>query len=131
MATVLIEVFTSPTCTHCPAAVKATKELFRKHEELKKDVTWKEMSTGTPAGYNKARTYGISSVPTIILTNLKTNERFGVGGAPNDKKYIDMIYNALGKSPEKDAHKEIKKEHSENKSNNEGGLIDKFANLFR
>jgi len=130
MATVLIEVFTSPTCPYCPAAVKATKGLFEKHNELKKDVAWKEVNTGTPAGASKARTYGISSVPTIIITNLKTNEKFGVGGAPNDKKYIDMIYKALGKSPEKDSGKEVKKEHSES-SNNEGGLIDKFANLFR
>ncbi len=131
MATVLIEVFTSPTCPHCPAAVKATKGLFEKYNELKKDVVWKEVNTGTHAGSSKARTYGISSVPTIIMTNLKTHERFGVGGAPNDKKYLDMIYKALGKSPEKDNNKEIKQEHSENKSNNEGGLIDKFTNLFK
>lgn len=126
MATVLIEVFTSPTCPHCPAAVKATKELLQKHEELKKEVVWKEMSTGTPRGYNKARTYGISAVPTIILTNLKTNERFGVVGAPSDKKYLDLIYKTLGRAPPE--REEIKKESetSENKSN----LINKFANLF-
>jgi len=125
MATLLIEVFTSPTCPHCPAAVKATKELFEKHNELKRDVIWKEMSTGTPAGYNKARTYGISSVPTIIMTNLKTNERFGIVGVPSDKKYLDMIYKGLGMT-----EKENNNKMSENTDNNKN-LIDKFANLFR
>jgi len=127
MATVLIEVFTSPTCPHCPAAVKATKELFQKYPELKNDVTWKEISTGTPSGYKKAVSYGISAVPTIIITNLKTNERFGTIGVPSDKKYLDIIYKCMGKTEkENDVEKDIKSA----KDTNNGGLIDKFAKLF-
>lgn len=129
MATLLIEVFTSPTCSHCPAAVKATKELFEKHNELKSDVVWKEVSTGTPSGYNKARSYGILSVPTIIMTNLKTNERFGITGVPSDKKYIDMIHKGLGVSEEKNT-KENSEEMAKGTNKNKGS-VDKFADLFR
>jgi len=127
MATVLIEVFTSPTCPHCPAAVKATKELFQKYLELKNDVTWKEMSTGTQLGYRKAVSYGISAVPTIIITNLKTNEKFGIVGVPSEKKYLEIIYKCLGKTEKEN---DIKKDIKSVKDTNNGGLIDKFAKLF-
>ncbi|NCN69001.1 MAG: hypothetical protein COV98_05555 [Candidatus Altarchaeum sp. CG12_big_fil_rev_8_21_14_0_65_33_22] len=131
MATLLIEVFTSPTCPHCPAAVKATKELFEKYNELKSDVTWKEVSTGTPSGSSKARSYGISSVPTIIMTNLKTNERFGIVGVPGDKKYLNMIYKGIGKSSEKEKNSQENNNKMSENTYNSKNLIDKFANLFK
>jgi thioredoxin 1 len=89
-----IEIFTSPTCPHCPAAVRATKELMEKHPELKDSVVWKEMSTVTPQGAEKARAYGIRGVPTIVITNEK-GEKAGLVGAPDVKRYYDVIQKIL------------------------------------
>lgn len=127
MPDILIEVFTSPTCPHCPGAVKATKELFEKHQELKKEAIWKEISTASPSGYKKARSYGITAVPTIIITNLKTNEKFGITGTPSEEKYIELIYKAIGKEIKDTKEKEEKQEKNKEKKS----IFDKFADLFK
>ncbi len=90
-----IEIFTSPTCPHCPAAVKATKEVLNENPELKARVEWKEMNTAKSYAKRRARSYGIRSVPTIILTNTKTGEKSGVTGAPSNQRYLKMIYDVL------------------------------------
>lgn len=128
MASVIVEVFTSPTCPHCPGAVKATKELFTNHPDLKNDVQWKEMSTASPIGYKKAVSYGIQAVPTIIITNLNTNEHFGIVGVPSEKKYLEYIYKALGKTPNN--YVEEKENKGENKKE-KSSFLDKFANMFK
>ena len=89
-----IEIFTSPMCPHCPAAVRATKELMEKHPELKESVSWKEMSTATPEGAQKARSYGIRGVPTIVIINEK-GEKSGLVGAPDVNRYYDVIRKVL------------------------------------
>lgn len=126
MAVVMIEVFTSPTCPHCPNAIKATKQLFENHPELKKDVIWKEISTASPIGYKKARSYGIQGVPTIIISNLNTNEKFGIVGAPSEKKYLETVYKIMGKEQPKDTNINQDKNKESKKS-----FIDKFVDIFK
>lgn len=90
MAELKIEVFTSPTCPHCPPAVRTAKELLEENPELKERVEWVEVSTATTDGQRKAMSYGIRGVPTIIFTNSK-GEKGGVVGTPTKKKYLEII----------------------------------------
>ena len=85
-----IEVFTSPTCPHCPAAVKATETLVEENPELAKHITWSELSTATREGREKAVAYGIRGVPTIVVTNSKGQKGAHVG-APPRATYMKMI----------------------------------------
>ena len=79
-----IELFTSPTCPHCPSA----KELVRKvSKELK--INAKEYSTATKEGSRKANSYGIMSVPTIIIKGSK--EIIGLRGTPSREKLIESL----------------------------------------
>ncbi|HHQ45120.1 MAG TPA: hypothetical protein ENN13_03180 [Candidatus Altiarchaeales archaeon] len=96
MSELKIEVFTSPTCPHCPGAVRATKKLLEDHPELTDCVKWREMNTGTPEGRRNAQKYEIRTVPTIILTN-SSNEKGGINGTPTQEKYLNIVYEMLGK----------------------------------
>ncbi len=96
MADLKIEVFTSNTYPHCPAAARATKGLMEESPEIAARISWKEMNTSTAEGRRKAKSYDIRTVPTIILTNTKTGEKAGLAGAPSKKKYIEAIYKTLG-----------------------------------
>jgi len=89
-----IEVFTSPTCPHCPAAVYATERLLAENPELAEKISWKEISTRSPEGSRKAKTYGIHSVPTIILTNSK-GQKAGFVGAPMRATYLNIVKEML------------------------------------
>ncbi len=95
MAEVKIEVFTSMTCPHCPAAVTATKQLLKENPDLAGKVKWKEISTSSSEGRSKAARYGIRSIPTIVLTN-KKGQKGGYVGAPTQKKYLEMVEKMLG-----------------------------------
>jgi len=94
MTELTIEVFTSPRCPHCPAAVRATKELMAQHPELEDKVGWKELSVATPEGSRKANEYGIRGVPTIILTD-KDGNKGGIVGAPAVKRYYEVVSQML------------------------------------
>lgn len=100
MAELKIEVFTSPTCPHCPAAVRATKELLDTYPDLAERVKWSEVSTATGRGRKRAQSYEIRSVPTIILTN-EAGEKGGITGAPGPEKYAKIAYKMLGDEPPK------------------------------
>lgn len=63
---VVIEVFTSPTCPHCPRAVEMAKTLAAQMPGI--DVM--EMSTATPEGSSKAAYYGVRAVPTIFINGM-------------------------------------------------------------
>ena len=60
---VVIEVFTSPTCPHCPKAVAMAKQLAMQMP----GVQVVELSTATPQGYAKAALYNVQAVPTIFI----------------------------------------------------------------
>jgi small redox-active disulfide protein 1 len=93
MAEIKIEVFTSPTCPHCPAAVKATEMLVEQNPDLAEKIKWKEMSTASEEGSKKARSYGIRGVPTIVVTNEK-GEKTAYVGAPKQDTYKKLIEEA-------------------------------------
>ena len=119
MTSVNIEVFTSRTCPHCPAAVDATRELLSDNPDLRKIVRWRQVSTATSDGSRKARKYGIRSVPTIIITNTETGEVFAVTGAPSKNKYRAMVNKAAGKEIENEKEKKPSTSY-----------VDKFRDLF-
>ena len=95
MSDLKIEVFTSPTCPNCPAAVRATKELLAANKELGGRVLWKELSTATPQGRRKAAKYGIRSVPTIIMSNSRGGKG-GIVGTPTQEKYLEVVREMMG-----------------------------------
>ncbi len=57
----VIEVFTSPTCPHCPRALEMAKQVAMQMPGIR--VV--EQSTATPQGFAKAALYGVQAVPTI------------------------------------------------------------------
>ena len=61
---VLVEVFTSPTCPHCPGAVMAADEAKK---QLGDKIDVKVVDTAETENIQKARDYGISAVPTIVI----------------------------------------------------------------
>jgi thioredoxin 1 len=89
-----IEVFTSPSCPHCPAAVKATEAFLEANPELAKSISWKTLSLASPEGSKLAREYGIRSVPTIVATNEKGIKTAYVG-APIQRTYKAFISEAM------------------------------------
>ncbi|MFZ3383107.1 MAG: thioredoxin family protein [Candidatus Methanoperedens sp.] len=60
---IVIEVFTSPTCPHCPQALSMAKEVASQTQ----GVQAFEISTGTPQGFAKAALYGVKAVPTVFI----------------------------------------------------------------
>lgn len=79
----IIEVFTSPTCPHCPSALLMAKELAAQMPGIR--VV--EQSTATPQGYAKAAFYGVQAVPTIFING----KRAFVGAPPS----IEALRQAL------------------------------------
>lgn len=61
---IVIEVFTSPTCPHCPRALEMARQLAMQMQ----GIQVVELSTATPAGYAKATLYGVKAVPTIFIS---------------------------------------------------------------
>lgn len=73
--TTVIEVFTSPTCPHCPRALMMAKQL----EMQVPGIQVVEFSTATPQGFAKAALYGVQAVPTIFING----RRAFVGSPPS------------------------------------------------
>lgn len=71
----VIEVFTSPTCPHCPRAITMAKEVAMQMP----GVQVVEVSTATPQGYAKAALYGVQAVPIIFINR----KRAFVGAPPS------------------------------------------------
>ena len=72
---VVIEVFTSPTCPHCPQALSMAKELASQMPGIQAI----EVSTATPQGFAKAALYGVKAVPTVFINR----KRAFVGAPPS------------------------------------------------
>ncbi len=70
----IIEVFTSPSCPHCPRAVIMAKQLAKEMP----DIEVIETSTATPQGYARAISLNINAVPTIFI-----NGKLAFVGAPS------------------------------------------------
>jgi len=63
----VIEVFTSPTCPHCPRALEMAKMLAAQIP----DIRVKEVSTATPQGFAKAALYNVQAVPMVFVNGKK------------------------------------------------------------
>jgi small redox-active disulfide protein 1 len=71
----VIEVFTSPTCPHCPMALLMAKEVAASMP----GIQVVEQSTATPQGFAKAAFYGVQAVPTVFING----KRAFVGAPPS------------------------------------------------
>lgn len=89
--TAKIEVFTSPTCPHCPSAVNLAKEIAKERDDVKVELT----STATNHGSKRARTLDVMSVPTTFVTGPEF-DRIGFRGLPKKSSLIDAIDISLG-----------------------------------
>ena len=112
MNAVKIEIFTSPTCPHCPSAKKAVMR-FAEGKEYIKVV---ETSTATHDGQRRARQNGVRSVPTLFVTSSAYPDKIGYVGVPSDKGLRRMTDIAAGVEEWKDEKKE--------------GIFSKIAKLF-
>ena len=72
---VVIEVFTSPTCPHCPKALAMARQLTMQMP----GIQVVELSTATPQGFAKAALYNVQAVPTIFING----KRAFVGAPPS------------------------------------------------
>lgn len=71
----VIEVFTSPTCPHCPRALEMARQLAMHMP----GIQVVEQSTATPQGFAKAALYGVQAVPTVYING----KRAFVGAPPS------------------------------------------------
>ncbi len=80
---ILIELFTSPTCPHCPRAKEVAERVVRQLPGallIERDVT-------EPENQRAAAEYGIKGVPTLVL-----NRRYIITGAPgSEHELMDAI----------------------------------------
>lgn len=88
----VVEVFTSPTCPHCPAANNSVNSV----SEERDDFTVKDYSMATKEGQKKAQEYGVMSVPTVFVKSDNYPEIIGHRGAPTKKDLNKSLDIALG-----------------------------------
>jgi thioredoxin 1 len=72
---VIIEVFTSPACPHCPRALMMANQLAMQMPGIQVI----EHSTASPQGFAKAALYGVQAVPMIFING----KRAFVGAPPS------------------------------------------------
>lgn len=87
-----IEVFTSTTCPHCPAAKKLVNEVAKERD----DVNVIHTITNTVKGSKRAREMQIMTVPTIFIKGPGSDETIGLRGVPSKKGLIKAINISLG-----------------------------------
>lgn len=81
----VIEVFTSPTCPHCPKALLMAKEVAASMP----GIQVVEQSTATPQGFAKAALYNVQAVPTVFING----KRAFVGAPPS----VEALRSAMQK----------------------------------
>lgn len=79
-----VEVFSSSTCPHCPAAVKVAEEAKAELTDL--DINLEILSIDVPENRKKAIDYEIMAVPTIVINN-----RVEFIGAPSKEEFIAKL----------------------------------------
>lgn len=99
-----VEVFTSPTCPHCPSAYELVKQISSKRE----DIEVIPRSTVTEDGIQRARELQIMSVPTIIIKGPASEEIFGFKGTPSETKLTEAIDISLGLKEDKTKNPNLK-----------------------
>lgn len=77
-----VEVFTSPTCPHCPGAVKAVEAAKEEVSDLEIDIC----NVNDEQNRQKAINYGIMAVPSIVI-----NGAVEFVGAPTLNELLDKL----------------------------------------
>ncbi|MBU2559771.1 thioredoxin family protein [archaeon] len=72
----LLEIFTSPTCPHCPAAKRVAENVVGQMES----ALMIERDMATPEGAEAAARYGVKGVPTIVV-----NGKYKTVGVPTSE----------------------------------------------
>lgn len=75
----LLELFTSPTCPHCPAAKRIAENVVKQMEGallIERDVSF-------PENASTAARYGIRGVPTIMV-----NGKYPIVGVPTSESEL-------------------------------------------
>ncbi len=94
-----VEVYTSPTCPHCPSAVALVNEISKERDDLRVKI----YSVAEPEGGRRAERFGIMATPTILVKGKCSNGYIGFRGTPSRKTLIHAIDKAvcLAKDEEK------------------------------
>lgn len=82
-----IGVFTSPTCSHCPGALKLAKEISKERN----DVRVEEYSLATSVGKKMAVLHQVHSFPTIFVQGPAHHETIAFRGSPSRDKLRTAI----------------------------------------
>ncbi len=90
---VKIEVFTSPTCPHCPSAVRLAKSIEKRIPDIVKAV---ETSSGSQHGYQRFKKFNVMATPTIIISGPAIQDKIGFVGTPSERKLVKAISEASG-----------------------------------
>ena len=64
--TIKIELFYPPVCPYCPEAKRILLEVL---EEIDQEFCMDEVNIFSPEGLERAKKYGIISVPAIVIEN--------------------------------------------------------------
>lgn len=89
-----IDIFTSPTCPHCAAALDLVRQIAKERD----DVKINELSTATPYGSRKARQMDVMAVPSIFVRGPAYPQNIGFRGVPSKKGLLKAIDISLGKA---------------------------------
>ena len=85
----VIEVFTSPTCPHCPMALEMAQVLASRVPDI--DIRVEEISTAEPQGFAKAAMYNVQAVPMVFVNGKKA-----FTGAPPTLEALHEAVKKLG-----------------------------------
>ena len=88
-----IEVFVSPSCPHCPGAVKAARDLEKERNDVKVVIT----NIATKEGRRRAERFGIFATPTTLVYGPGYPEKIGIRGIPSKEKLEKAVSISLGK----------------------------------
>lgn len=87
---VKVEVFHSPTCPHCPKAISLLRDV---KSELGDVLEVEEVNVIYPEGRDRALSYGISAVPTIVINGDRK-----IVGVPGRDELVSILLEEAGGS---------------------------------
>ncbi|MBE6500301.1 MAG: thioredoxin [Methanobrevibacter thaueri] len=85
-----VEVFSTSTCPHCPAAIEAAQKAKDKFGEAIDVESVKIDDPNSPENIQRANDYQIMAVPTIVIEG-----EVAFLGAPSDDDLINYIESLL------------------------------------
>ncbi|MET1124352.1 MAG: MJ0307 family thioredoxin [Archaeoglobaceae archaeon] len=83
---VVIKLFTSPTCPYCPKAEKVVEKVAREE-----NVLAMQFKVNTEEGLKEALKYGIRGVPALVL-----NDEYLILGVPKEEELRRLIRKLKG-----------------------------------